>query len=103
VLEADGQVVVGVASRAAEGLRLVRETRPDVVLVDVQLGDESGLEVVAALAADTDRSSIVILMSAAEEAEVFDLAGADLADGFLPKAQLTGRAVRDLTARARQG
>jgi two-component system nitrogen regulation response regulator GlnG len=44
VLEGDGMVVQA-ASTAAEGLRLLREHTPDVVVLDLQLPDRSGLEV----------------------------------------------------------
>src|SRR4029077_18897167 len=36
--------VVGVASDSAEAIRLVTELRPDVTLVDIDLGSEDGFE-----------------------------------------------------------
>jgi DNA-binding NarL/FixJ family response regulator len=44
LLNREGLDVVGVASTSAEAIRLVRELRPDVILVDVFLGDEDGFE-----------------------------------------------------------
>ena len=44
LLERQGLRVLGVASNCAEGLRLAAELRPDVVLVDIDLGGESGFE-----------------------------------------------------------
>lgn len=41
--------VAGVASTGAEALRLVAEQRPDVALVDIGLGAESGLELAGRL------------------------------------------------------
>jgi CheY-like chemotaxis protein len=45
LLRREGVTVAGVASSAAEALRRVRELRPDVVLIDIGLGDESGFDV----------------------------------------------------------
>ncbi len=44
LLEREGVDVVGVASTIAEALRLVDEVRPDVTLVDIDLGAESGFD-----------------------------------------------------------
>ena len=50
VLEADsGFEVVGEAGTAAAAITLVRELRPDVVLLDINLPDESGLKVAEAI------------------------------------------------------
>ena len=43
LLEREGVTVVGVALSIAEALRRARALRPDVILVDIGLGDESGL------------------------------------------------------------
>ena len=42
LLEREGLEVVGVASNSAEAIRLLEELRPDVTLVDIDLGDEDG-------------------------------------------------------------
>jgi CheY-like chemotaxis protein len=44
LLERQGVTVVGVASTSAEALQRVQELRPDVTLLDIDLGGESGLE-----------------------------------------------------------
>ena len=44
LLRREGLDVVGVASNSAEAIRLVTELRPDVTLVDIDLGDEDGFE-----------------------------------------------------------
>jgi CheY-like chemotaxis protein len=44
LLERQGIAVVGVASNSAEALQRVEELRPDVTLLDIDLGGESGLE-----------------------------------------------------------
>lgn len=43
VLDDLGMSVEGIATTAEEGLRMARETRPDVVLVDIGLPDRSGI------------------------------------------------------------
>jgi CheY-like chemotaxis protein len=44
LLEQQGVAVVGVATTSAEALKRVEELRPEVILVDVNLGAESGFE-----------------------------------------------------------
>ena len=44
LLERQGITVVGVASNTTEALRCFEELRPDVTLVDIDLGGESGFE-----------------------------------------------------------
>jgi CheY-like chemotaxis protein len=44
LLERQGVTVVGVASTSAEALQRVEELRPDVTLLDIDLGGESGLD-----------------------------------------------------------
>ena len=69
-VEAHGAfTVVGVAHSGAEALRLVEETHPDLVLLDVYLPDMSGLEVLAALRARQGQPVDVIAITAARELE----------------------------------
>jgi CheY-like chemotaxis protein len=51
LLERQGIAVVGVASSGAEAVRRFIELRPDVILVDINLGAESGFDVVDQLTA----------------------------------------------------
>ena len=44
LLERQGITIVGVASTGVDARRRLDETRPDVVLVDIDLGEESGLD-----------------------------------------------------------
>ena len=52
LLEREGLTVVGVASSIAEALRQVHALRPDLILVDIGLGDESGFDLARLLARD---------------------------------------------------
>jgi two-component system, NarL family, nitrate/nitrite response regulator NarL len=95
LLSAQGLEVVGRASSGAEAVRLVRELGPDVALVDVQLGDEDGLEVTQRLAADA-RETQIILISTHSENELAELIAGSPAVGFLPKAALGANAIAEL-------
>ena len=50
LLKREGLIVLGVASDTANALRLTRELHPDVVLVDIMLGRESGIDLARRLA-----------------------------------------------------
>lgn len=96
LFEREGATVVGTASGRREALRLAEEARPDVVLVDVDLGIDSGFEVAAAMTAG---GAPVVLISAYDEAEFGDLIAASPAVGFVPKTALSLRAVAEMLAR----
>lgn len=87
LLEREGVAVVGVATTSAEALRLDEQLRPDVVLVDIRLGDESGFDLARRL------NSTVILISTHAESEFAEEIAASPAAGFVHKAQLSGPAV----------
>src|ERR1700733_11574934 len=61
LLEREGVTVVGVASSIAEALRAARALRPDVILVDIRLGEESGFDLARLLARDGGGGAAVIL------------------------------------------
>jgi two-component system, NarL family, nitrate/nitrite response regulator NarL len=85
LLERDGLTVAGVASTTAEALAQVRVLRPDVVLADIMLGDESGFSLATELAADSEGgASSVILISAGPDADYGDLIASSDAIGFIP-------------------
>jgi DNA-binding NarL/FixJ family response regulator len=97
LLERQGVAVVGVASTGAEALRRAGELRPDVTLVDIDLGGESGLELARRLQ-DQDGPVPVILISTHAEQDYAELIAATPAIGFLPKTALSADAIRDLLA-----
>jgi DNA-binding NarL/FixJ family response regulator len=86
--------VVGVATTSAEALQLEEQLRPDVVLVDIRLGDESGFDLARRL------SRAVILISADAQSEYADEIAASSAAGFIPKAQLSASALLRLSGGA---
>jgi DNA-binding NarL/FixJ family response regulator len=95
LLEGEGMRVVGVASTAAEALRQADELRPDVVLVDIMLAHESGFELTRRLRAhDPACKTATILISMHTEADFVDLIDDCAASGFVPKSQLSAKAIR---------
>ncbi len=92
LLSAQGVDVVGRASSGAQAVQLVQEFQPDVALVDVQLGDEDGLEVARQLAA-TAPSTRVILISSHSKEELAEVIAETPAAGFLPKSALGADAI----------
>ncbi|WP_063042278.1 response regulator [Nocardia pseudovaccinii] len=95
LLERQGIVVVGVASTSAAALRGVAELRPDVTLVDIELGAENGIELAERL---LRHGGAVILTSARAEQDVADMVAASHAMGFLSKSALSSSAIRELLA-----
>jgi DNA-binding NarL/FixJ family response regulator len=94
LLEREGMKVVGVVGTSAEALREVEALRPDVVLVDIFLGSESGLELARSLAEAGRGPSTVILISTHSEADLAGLVADSPAAGFLTKADLSAEAIR---------
>ena len=100
LLRREGLEVVGVASDSAEAIRLVTELRPDVTLVDIDLGDEDGFELTQRLNDISASSSKVILVSTHAEEDVAHLIAASPAVGFVSKTRLSAQAIRDTLERA---
>jgi two-component system, NarL family, nitrate/nitrite response regulator NarL len=100
LLTREGLDVVGVASDSAEAIRLVRELRPDVTLVDIDLGEEDGFELARRLSDFSAVSSKVILVSTHAEEDLAPLIAASSALGFVSKARLSAQAIRDTLERA---
>ena len=100
LLAREGVTVAGVASSAAEALRKARALRPDVVLVDIGLGDESGFDLARLLARDGQGGgAAVILISARAETDYAELIAESPAAGFLPKSELSARCIGRILGR----
>jgi DNA-binding NarL/FixJ family response regulator len=100
LLEREGLTVVGTAANGAEALAEAQALRPDVVLLDIALGSESGFDVArrlaeAGTATATDGSKIILISTHSRE-DFADLIDAAPAIGFVPKAQLSAHAIRRL-------
>jgi DNA-binding NarL/FixJ family response regulator len=95
LLEREGLAVVGVASTTAEAMRQDDELRPEVALVDITLGAESGFVLARGLSEnDRDDRLTVILVSTHAEADFAELIAGSPAKGFLPKSELSAEAIR---------
>jgi DNA-binding NarL/FixJ family response regulator len=103
LLEREGISVVGVTSSPEEAPSLVRELRPDVTLVDIDLGGESGFDLVARLAGapEAERSN-VILISAHSQRDFADLIATSSALGFVSKPDLSAKAIHALLEQHRE-
>jgi CheY-like chemotaxis protein len=100
LLEREGVQVTGVASNIAGALRQARALRPDVILVDIGLGEESGFELARLLAADGQGSRAdVILISAQAATDYTDLIAESPAAGFVPKAELSAHRINQILNR----
>ena len=95
LLEREGLEVLGVASTSAQALGSVDQLRPDVVLVDINLGAESGFDLAHRLIDDgKDWRPAVILMSTHAVDDFAVMLAASPATGFLPKSELSADAIR---------
>jgi DNA-binding NarL/FixJ family response regulator len=104
LLDRQGLDVVGLASTGAEAIRLTQELRPDVALVDIDLGNESGFDLVRLISEQGGPApSRLILISTHSEDDFADLIGQSPALGFLSKSELSAAAVEDLLKEHRGG
>jgi DNA-binding NarL/FixJ family response regulator len=94
LLEREGVTVVGAASNTAQALRQARALRPDVILVDIGLGEESGFDLARLLAENGQGGGAdVILISAGADTDYTDMIAESPAAGFLPKSELSARGI----------
>ena len=99
LLERQGITVVGVASTSAKALQQAAELRPDVTLLDIDLGGESGFDLARRLHRQASLAPTpMILISTHAEQDYAELIEASPAVGFLPKTALSADAIRDLLA-----
>ena len=102
VLEGDGFVVVGEAATAAEALAAVAELQPTVVVLDVGLPDESGLDVVGRIR-DRSPDTVVVLVSGRQARDYGGRVARSGADAFIEKAFLGPGALASLLDRVNPG
>lgn len=79
-----GIEVVGEASDGAEGTELAVSSAPDVVLLDVRMPKQSGIEACVAIKAASPTTKIVMLTVSDEEADLYE-AVKNGASGYLLK------------------
>jgi two-component system, NarL family, nitrate/nitrite response regulator NarL len=96
LLEREGLMIVGAVATYEEALRTAEKLQPDLVLIDIGLGEESGLDLARRLAAADSRGPAVILISTRAEEDFADEIAESPAVGFLAKTALSTRAIHSL-------
>jgi DNA-binding NarL/FixJ family response regulator len=96
LLSREGLDMAGVATNSAEALRAAETLRPDVVLVDISLGEESGSDLARSIVEDGGSDATVILISTHTEADFGDMIANSPAAGFIPKSELSANAIQEI-------
>lgn len=97
LLEAEGASVVGQCSSSVDAIRFAAALRPDVVLVDVELGDEDGVDLAAQLAT-AHADAAVILISIRDRGELGEVMASSHVAGFLRKDDISLQAISRLAS-----
>ena len=95
VLEARGCQVVGVAGTGREAVAVVRQTEPDVVLMDIRMPELDGIAATRELTSTGSRSRVLVLTTYDLDRYVYDALAAGAA-GFLLKATPPERLVEGI-------
>jgi DNA-binding NarL/FixJ family response regulator len=103
LLADDGVTVVGFAATSDQAVNKALALAPDVTLVDIDLGTESGFDVAQRLAGLPHGGPPVVLISAESGSELAELVDASGALGFVSKTDLSGDAIRKLLAHTDSG
>jgi DNA-binding NarL/FixJ family response regulator len=97
LLEHEGISVVGVAGSGDEAVRLAETLRPDLVLVDISLDNESGFDVAHRLVDSSNPDPpAVIFVSTYDEREFRSRIETSPALGFIAKTELSAERIREL-------
>jgi DNA-binding NarL/FixJ family response regulator len=94
LLVADGFEVVGEAEDGRGAIEAIRRLAPDLVLLDVQLPDMDGFAIATELCKANGTPPKIVLTSSRDAADFGPLVGLCGASAFVPKAELTGAALR---------
>jgi DNA-binding NarL/FixJ family response regulator len=96
-LEAAGLAVCGTAGEVAQAIRVVAATRPDVIVLDLQLGEGSGVDVARQLAQTDGGARILVLSASGERHDVLEAMKAG-AIGYLVKSASSAELVAAVRA-----
>ena len=96
----EGITVVGAVSTGAQACRTCRQFHPDVVVVDINLGTETGFDVAWMLAgqAETEPPRVILISASPGDASA-DMIADSPAVSFPPKKRLSGTSIRAILAR----
>ena len=72
LLEEEGVLVAGEAGTGAEALRMVEELAPDVVVMDLNMPEMSGVEATRHIATLSPLTRVIVLTISDEDADVLD-------------------------------
>ncbi len=95
LLEAGGYTVVAEAADGSSGVAAAAEHRPDLALVDVQLPDFDGFEVLRRLR-EASEPPEVVLISSHDRADFGPLLESSGARGFVSKSDLSPGVLEEL-------
>ncbi|MBT3995049.1 MAG: response regulator transcription factor [Chloroflexi bacterium] len=96
VLERDGECeVIGEATDGAHAIEMMGKLNPDIVVMDVQMGDMSGVEATRRILSRHPQANVV-LTSMGSDSEYPILAREIGAKGFVPKRNLNVSMLRSL-------
>jgi DNA-binding NarL/FixJ family response regulator len=102
-LRREGMDVVATATTIASAMKEVAAHHPDVVLVDIALGSESGFELARRLVAEfPELSRRIVLISTRGEEDFADLVAASPAVGFIAKSLLSAAGIQGLVGGVQQ-
>jgi DNA-binding NarL/FixJ family response regulator len=102
-LRREGMDVVATATTIASAMNEVAAHHPDVVLVDIALGSESGFELARRLVAEfPELSRRIVLISTRGEEDFADLVAASPAVGFIAKSLLSAAGIQGLVGGVQQ-
>lgn len=84
ILERQEMSIVGVAATGRQAIEMFDQFLPDILLLDLRLPDQSGIEVMRRILADHPHAKIIFLSSSQGDASIFD-AISNGASGYLVK------------------
>jgi two-component system, NarL family, response regulator LiaR len=91
--------IIGEAANGADALRLARELKPDVVLMDLLMPGMNGIEATAAIRRELPEVEVIALTSVLEDTSVVDAVRAG-AIGYLLKNKEAGELIQAIKAAA---
>lgn len=83
----DDMVIAGEAETGVDAVRLFRELRPDIVLMDLRMPEMGGVEAIGAIRAEAPDARIIVLTTYSGDAKALEAMRAG-ASGFLLKSSL---------------
>jgi DNA-binding NarL/FixJ family response regulator len=92
LLASEGLEIAGTATSGKEALVLAGAVRAELALVDVQLGDENGIQVAREIAERVPGITIVLVSTHSEDT-VSDLLDGSTRMAFLPKTAVSASAI----------